>query len=135
MACTSPMDQCFAANRRPRSSVSIRNASLPLRSVFGEAQNCTHVDHASIEVSTASKGGIQQSDCCISPPGIISTATLSDAGALGESCMSASADAISTPAAAEEPPRMSLMLGALGIVFGDIGTSPIYAFRESLKSA
>jgi len=44
-------------------------------------------------------------------------------------------DAISTPAAAEEPPRMSLMLGALGIVFGDIGTSPIYAFRESLKSA
>jgi len=49
--------------------------------------------------------------------------------------MSASADAISTPAAAEEPPRMSLMLGALGIVFGDIGTSPIYAFRESLKSA
>jgi KUP system potassium uptake protein len=28
-----------------------------------------------------------------------------------------------------------LLLGALGVVFGDIGTSPIYAFRESLKAA
>lgn len=27
------------------------------------------------------------------------------------------------------------MLGALGVVFGDIGTSPIYAFRESLRAA
>ena len=27
------------------------------------------------------------------------------------------------------------MIGALGVVFGDIGTSPIYAFRESLKAA
>jgi KUP system potassium uptake protein len=27
------------------------------------------------------------------------------------------------------------MVGALGVVFGDIGTSPIYAFRESLKAA
>jgi KUP system potassium uptake protein len=26
-------------------------------------------------------------------------------------------------------------LGALGVVFGDIGTSPIYAFRESIKAA
>jgi KUP system potassium uptake protein len=25
-----------------------------------------------------------------------------------------------------------LTLGALGVVFGDIGTSPIYALRESL---
>ncbi|TGV95607.1 hypothetical protein EN788_59220, partial [Mesorhizobium sp. M2D.F.Ca.ET.145.01.1.1] len=24
-----------------------------------------------------------------------------------------------------------LMLGALGVVYGDIGTSPIYAFREA----
>ena len=29
----------------------------------------------------------------------------------------------------------SLMLGALGVVFGDIGTSPIYAFREALHAA
>lgn len=28
-----------------------------------------------------------------------------------------------------------LMLGALGVVFGDIGTSPIYAFREALHSS
>ncbi|MDR2857950.1 MAG: potassium transporter Kup [Novosphingobium sp.] len=28
-----------------------------------------------------------------------------------------------------------LMLGALGVVFGDIGTSPLYAFREALAAA
>ena len=28
-----------------------------------------------------------------------------------------------------------LMIGALGVVFGDIGTSPIYAFREALHSS
>ncbi len=28
-------------------------------------------------------------------------------------------------------PRLRLALGALGVVFGDIGTSPLYAFRES----
>jgi K+ transporter len=28
-----------------------------------------------------------------------------------------------------------LTLGALGVVFGDIGTSPIYALRESLHAA
>jgi KUP system potassium uptake protein len=26
-------------------------------------------------------------------------------------------------------------LGALGIVYGDIGTSPLYAFREAIKAA
>ena len=30
---------------------------------------------------------------------------------------------------------MALSLTALGIVFGDIGTSPIYALRESFHSA
>ena len=29
---------------------------------------------------------------------------------------------------------MAVLLGALDVVFGDIGTSPIYAFRESLKA-
>lgn len=29
------------------------------------------------------------------------------------------------------PPSWRLMLGATGVVFGDIGTSPLYAFRES----
>jgi K+ transporter len=45
------------------------------------------------------------------------------------------AAAVSTPAAAEQPARSAMMIGALGVVFGDIGTSPIYAFRESLKAA
>ena len=27
----------------------------------------------------------------------------------------------------------ALALGALGVVFGDIGTSPLYAFRESFE--
>ncbi len=45
------------------------------------------------------------------------------------------AAAVSTHAAANHPVRSALMLGALGVVFGDIGTSPIYAFREALKAA
>ena len=49
--------------------------------------------------------------------------------------MTISAAAVSTPAAAEHPVRAMLLVGALGVVFGDIGTSPIYAFRESLKAA
>jgi KUP system potassium uptake protein len=48
--------------------------------------------------------------------------------------MASSADAVSTPAIADHPVRAALLLGALGVVFGDIGTSPIYAFRESLKA-
>jgi KUP system potassium uptake protein len=43
--------------------------------------------------------------------------------------------AVSTPAAAEHKARPALLVGALGVVFGDIGTSPIYAFRESLRAA
>lgn len=31
--------------------------------------------------------------------------------------------------------RMPLTIGALGIVFGDIGTSPLYAFREAARAA
>ena len=49
--------------------------------------------------------------------------------------MTSSAAAISTPAAAQHPAQPALLFGALGVVFGDIGTSPIYAFRESLKAA
>jgi hypothetical protein len=52
-----------------------------------------------------------------------------------EISMSQPAAAVSTSAAAEEPARGALMLGALGVVFGDIGTSPIYAFRESLRAS
>jgi len=32
-------------------------------------------------------------------------------------------------------PNLRLALGALGVVFGDIGTSPLYAFRESFIGA
>ncbi|RWX08556.1 hypothetical protein EHI42_28510 [Rhizobium hidalgonense] len=30
--------------------------------------------------------------------------------------------------------RPSLVLAALGVVYGDIGTSPLYAFREALHA-
>ncbi|MBI0537093.1 potassium transporter Kup [Roseomonas sp. KE2513] len=43
--------------------------------------------------------------------------------------------AVSTPAAAAHPAGAALLLGALGVVFGDIGTSPIYAMRETLRAA
>ncbi len=49
--------------------------------------------------------------------------------------MTDTVEAASTPALARHPVRGALLLGALGVVFGDIGTSPIYAFRESLKAA
>ena len=48
--------------------------------------------------------------------------------------MASSTEAVSTPAIADHAVRAALLLGALGVVFGDIGTSPIYAFRESLKA-
>jgi KUP system potassium uptake protein len=31
--------------------------------------------------------------------------------------------------------RAAATLGALGIVYGDIGTSPLYAFKEAIKAA
>src|SRR5512134_763292 len=43
--------------------------------------------------------------------------------------------AVSTPTVAAHPAGAALLLGALGVVFGDIGTSPIYAFRETLRAA
>jgi KUP system potassium uptake protein len=49
--------------------------------------------------------------------------------------MASSTEAVSTPAIANHPVRAALLIGALGVVFGDIGTSPIYAFREALKAA
>ena len=30
---------------------------------------------------------------------------------------------------------LALMLGSIGVVYGDIGTSPLYAFRESVLAA
>src|SRR5690349_2937044 len=31
--------------------------------------------------------------------------------------------------------RAALVLGSIGVVYGDIGTSPLYAFREALSAA
>ena len=37
------------------------------------------------------------------------------------------------PAPQDGPTRtLGLMLGALGVVFGDIGTSPLYAMRQTV---
>ena len=35
---------------------------------------------------------------------------------------------------ASSPARLALVIGALGVVFGDIGTSPLYTFRECLAA-
>lgn len=32
-------------------------------------------------------------------------------------------------------PQSTLIIGALGVVFGDIGTSPLYAFKQSIEAA
>jgi K+ transporter len=37
--------------------------------------------------------------------------------------------------AGRNPLRRAVVIGALGVVLGDIGTSPIYTFRECLKSS
>lgn len=34
---------------------------------------------------------------------------------------------------APHPALLALTIGAIGVVFGDIGTSPLYAFREALS--
>ncbi len=39
-----------------------------------------------------------------------------------------------TQHSAASPARLALVVGALGVVFGDIGTSPLYTFRECLAA-
>src|SRR3569623_662380 len=52
-----------------------------------------------------------------------------------------SVSAAETPAAEEHgqahstAPFKALMLGSIGVVYGDIGTSPLYAFREAINAA
>ncbi|WP_438942597.1 KUP/HAK/KT family potassium transporter, partial [Pseudacidovorax intermedius] len=49
----------------------------------------------------------------------------------------ASAPAVPVPqgaSASAHPAGPALMVAALGVVFGDIGTSPLYAFKETLNS-
>src|SRR5215468_561737 len=46
--------------------------------------------------------------------------------------------AVNPPSASSSqtaPSLLSLMLGSLGVVYGDIGTSPLYAFREAALAA
>ena len=43
--------------------------------------------------------------------------------------------ATTVKAPATDPMRRALVIGALGVVYGDIGTSPIYTLRECLKAA
>jgi KUP system potassium uptake protein len=46
--------------------------------------------------------------------------------------------ALEAPAVQSEPPQTgfwSLLAGSIGVVFGDIGTSPLYAFREAVGAA
>jgi len=45
------------------------------------------------------------------------------------------ATAALTHTAQPEMKRMGALVGALGVVFGDIGTSPLYAFKEAIRSA
>lgn len=42
---------------------------------------------------------------------------------------------MTTPQTPNTPIRIAAVIGALGIVFGDIGTSPLYAFKEPLRIA
>ena len=41
----------------------------------------------------------------------------------------------SAVAATSAAPRLSVMLAVLGVVYGDIGTSPLYAFKASLAAS
>src|SRR6187399_2292616 len=49
----------------------------------------------------------------------------------------ASASAAPNGHGAHHPPanRIALAIGSVGVVYGDIGTSPLYAFREALSAA
>ncbi|TXM88523.1 hypothetical protein FV219_24425, partial [Methylobacterium sp. WL122] len=38
------------------------------------------------------------------------------------------------PGAVRHAAGPALTLGALGVVYGDIGTSPLYAFKEAVKA-
>ena len=42
-------------------------------------------------------------------------------------------DEVSEPVGLPKHGLATLTLGAIGVVYGDIGTSPIYAFREAIK--
>jgi KUP system potassium uptake protein len=50
--------------------------------------------------------------------------------------MDATTETAACPAAAlAVPGRLALAIGSMGVVYGDIGTSPLYAFRVAVKAA
>ncbi len=61
---------------------------------------------------------------------------MSPGGPLSHSLAPVSNTASAEPAE-QKRGRLSpaLLLGALGVVYGDIGTSPLYAYKEAVKAA
>jgi KUP system potassium uptake protein len=54
----------------------------------------------------------------------------------GRSALAAPATAETAPdTAAQKPSLAALALGSVGVVYGDIGTSPLYAFREAVTAS
>jgi len=51
---------------------------------------------------------------------------------MGEAPRSSEPSCLSQPAQSGRKALAALTLGAIGVVYGDIGTSPLYAFREAL---
>ena len=49
--------------------------------------------------------------------------------------MALSVSSAETPEGSVTTGFWSLTLGSIGVVFGDIGTSPLYAFREAVAAA
>jgi KUP system potassium uptake protein len=43
------------------------------------------------------------------------------------------AQTLATGETSETRKFLVLLLGSIGVVYGDIGTSPLYAFREALR--
>ena len=57
---------------------------------------------------------------------------------MSHSIADAAAEAAVSAGTADVPAKMrfwSLTVGSIGVVYGDIGTSPLYAFREAISAA
>ena len=59
--------------------------------------------------------------------------TIADDSGSGAARIDSDAD-LETDGHHSRDPFLKLAVGAVGVVFGDIGTSPIYAFRETFAS-
>jgi KUP system potassium uptake protein len=71
-------------------------------------------------------------------PGYAPTTTpTAGAGAPDGEAVSAAPPPVASPAACSHGRAgyWALAVGSIGVVFGDIGTSPLYAFHEALKQA